>query len=260
MRRRAPHPDDPHRVVIIGGGFGGLAAARTLRRAPVAVTLVDRANHHLFQPLLYQVASGTLTEGEIAPPLRGVLRRQANAAVVLADVRGFDLERRAVRATGPGGEDLTLDYDTLIVAAGAGHAYAGHDAWAEHAPALKTLADARRIRSRVLGAFERAELAARPGRARRVAALRRRRRRRDRRRARGADRRARAPDPAARLRGHRHPDRADRAARGRARPAARLPGGAAAPRRPRPRAAGRRRAHGRRGVRRGRGRRRGAVR
>ena len=100
MRRRAPHPDDPHRVVIIGGGFGGLAAARTLRRAPVAVTLVDRANHHLFQPLLYQVASGTLTEGEIAPPLRGVLRRQANAAVVLADVRGFDLERRAVRATG----------------------------------------------------------------------------------------------------------------------------------------------------------------
>ena len=181
-------------------------------------------------------------------------------AVVLADVRGFDLERRAVRATGPGGEDLTLDYDTLIVAAGAGHAYAGHDAWAEHAPALKTLADARRIRSRVLGAFERAELAGDP--AERDAWL------RfavvgggaDRRRARGADRRARAPDPAARLRGHRHPDRADRAARGRARPAARLPGGAAAPRGPRPRAAGRRRAHGRRGVRRGRGRRRGAVR
>ena len=162
MRRKTPHPDRPHRVVIVGGGFAGLAAARTLRRAPVELTLVDRANHHLFQPLLYQVASGILTEGEIAPPLRGVLRGQDNASVVLADVTGVDLERRAIRATGPDGEPLRLRYDTLIVAAGAGHAYGGHDDWEAHAPALKTLADARRIRSRVLGAFERAELARDP--------------------------------------------------------------------------------------------------
>ena len=158
MTRRIP--DRPHRVLIVGGGFGGLAAARTLRRAPVAVTLVDRANHHLFQPLLYQVAAGTLTEGEIAPPLRGVLRRQANARVLLADVDGFDLDARAVLATGPDGEPLRLAYDTLIVAAGASGAPPG--AWAALAPPLKTLADARRVRSRVLGAFERAELAADP--------------------------------------------------------------------------------------------------
>ena len=119
MRRRTPDGDRPHRVLIVGGGFGGLAAARTLRRAPVEVTLVDRANHHLFQPLLYQVASGILTEAEIAPPLRGVLRRQANARVLLADVDGFDLEARAVLATGADGEPLRLGYDTLVVAAGA---------------------------------------------------------------------------------------------------------------------------------------------
>ena len=97
-----------HRVLIIGGGFGGLAAAKALKRAPVEVTLVDRANHHLFQPLLYQVASGLLTEGEIAPPLRSVLRRQGNARVLLAEVTGFDLAARAVQATAPGGERLTL--------------------------------------------------------------------------------------------------------------------------------------------------------
>ena len=135
-----------HRVLIVGGGFGGLAAAKALKRAPVEVTLVDRANHHLFQPLLYQVATGILTEGEIAPPLRGVLRRQANARVLLAEVKGFDLEARTVQATAPGGEPLTLGYDTLIVAAGA-------------SGGMKTLDDARDIRSRVLRAFELAELA-----------------------------------------------------------------------------------------------------
>ena len=160
MRRRTP--DRPHRVLIVGGGFGGLAAARTLRRAPVEITLVDKANHHLFQPLLYQVAAGILTEGEIAPPLRGVLRRQANARVLLAEVGGFDLGAREVDATGPGGEPLRLGYDTLIVAAGARGEYLGHDDWAAVAPQLKTLADARRVRSRILGAFERAELAADP--------------------------------------------------------------------------------------------------
>ena len=159
MRRRTPDTDRPHRVVIVGGGFGGLAAARTLRRAPVEITLVDKANHHLFQPLLYQVASGILTEAEIAPPLRGVLRGQANARVLLAEVGGFDLDARAVLATGADGEPLRLDYDTLVVAAGAHGGAGGHD---ERAIPLKTLADARRVRSRVLGAFERAELASDP--------------------------------------------------------------------------------------------------
>jgi NADH:ubiquinone reductase (H+-translocating) len=135
-----------HRVLIVGGGFGGLYAAKALKRAPVEVTLVDRSNHHLFQPLLYQVATGILTEGEIAPPLRGVLRRQENARVLLADVNGFDLRQRTVHATGPDGEPLTLGYDSLIVAAGA-------------SGGLKTLDDARDIRSRVLRAFELAELA-----------------------------------------------------------------------------------------------------
>ena len=145
--------------MIVGGGFGGLAAARTLRRAPVEITLVDKANHHLFQPLLYQVASGILTEAEIAPPLRGVLRGQANARVLLAEVGGFDLDARAVLATCPDGEPLRLGYDTLIVAAGAHAGAGGHD---ERAVPLKTLADARRVRSQVLGAFERAELAPDP--------------------------------------------------------------------------------------------------
>src|ERR671916_738597 len=108
-----------HRVVIIGGGFGGLNVARTLGGAEVDVTLVDRTNHHLFQPLLYQVAAGILTEGEIAAPLRGILRRQANARVLLAEVGGFDLGARAVHATGVDGEPLRLEYDTLVVAAGA---------------------------------------------------------------------------------------------------------------------------------------------
>ena len=140
----------PHRVLIVGGGFGGLYAAKALRRAPVEVTLVDRANHHLFQPLLYQVAAGILTEGEIAPPLRGVLRRQGNARVLLAEARDFDLDARTVGATTPGGEPLTLGYDSLIVAAGA------------RGGGLKTLADARAVRSQVLRAFELAELAPDP--------------------------------------------------------------------------------------------------
>jgi NADH:ubiquinone reductase (H+-translocating) len=138
-----------HRVLIVGGGFGGLYAAKALRRAPVEVMLIDRANHHLFQPLLYQVASGILTEGEIAPPLRGILRRQANARVLLAEVEGFDLAARVAHATTPDGEPLELGYDSLIVAAGA-------------TGGLKTLDDARDVRSHVLRAFERAELATDP--------------------------------------------------------------------------------------------------
>src|SRR5207244_567236 len=142
--------DKKHRVVILGGGFGGLAAAQKLKRAPVEVTLIDRRNFHLFQPLLYQVATGSLSPGEIASPLRGILKRQRNAAVVMADVVGFDLERRHVllgrQANGaPSGE---LPYDSLIVAAGASHSYFGHDDWQAHAPGLKTIEDALTIRRR----------------------------------------------------------------------------------------------------------------
>src|SRR5690349_19052050 len=139
-----------HRVVIVGGGFGGLYAARALRRAPVEVTLVDRRNFHLFQPLLYQVATGGLSPGEIATPLRSILKRQRNARVLMAEVVSVDLEGRRVElAHGP-----SLDYDSLIVATGAGHAYFGHDEWEQHAPGLKTLEDAVELRSRILGAFE----------------------------------------------------------------------------------------------------------
>ncbi|HET8949289.1 MAG TPA: NAD(P)/FAD-dependent oxidoreductase, partial [Solirubrobacteraceae bacterium] len=133
--------------------------AKALRRAPVEVTLVDRVNHHLFQPLLYQVSAGILAESEIAPPLRGILRRQANARVLLAEITGFDLDRREAHALAPDGGPLTLPYDSLIVAAGASHSYFGRDEWAPVATGLKTLADAREVRSRILRAFELAEIA-----------------------------------------------------------------------------------------------------
>ncbi len=140
------------RVVIVGAGFGGLAAARALADAPVQLTVVDRRNHHLFQPLLYQVATAALSPGDIAYPIRSVLRHQANASVILADVVGIDVARREVRLA-----DGSLPYDFLIVAAGAGHAYFGHDAWEKDAPGLKTLEDALEIRRRILLAFETAE-------------------------------------------------------------------------------------------------------
>jgi len=151
-----------HRVVIVGGGFGGLYAARALANADVAVTLIDRVNHHLFQPLLYQVATGILSEGEIAPALRGVLRGQANAKVLLAEVTGFDLAGRNVTAVEPDGSDLVVAYDSLIVAAGMTPTYFGHDEWRAAAPGLKTLEDARWLRSHILGAFEMAEMARTP--------------------------------------------------------------------------------------------------
>jgi NADH:ubiquinone reductase (H+-translocating) len=151
-----------HRVVIVGGGFGGLNAARGLAAEPVDVTVVDRANHHLFQPLLYQVATGILSEGVVAPALRGVLRRQKNAEVVLGEVEGFDLERRLVRAVGPDGRPLSLSFDSLIVATGVQTSYFGHDEWEAVAPGLKTLEDARWVRTHILGAFEMAELATDP--------------------------------------------------------------------------------------------------
>ena len=141
----------PH-VVIIGGGFGGLYAARALKDAPVDVTLVDRRNHHVFQPLLYQVAMAALSPGDIASPIRWILRRQRNVEVLLGDATAIDTGRaRVILADGD------VPYDFLIVAAGATHAYFGHDEWRSLAPGLKTLEDALEIRRRVLLSFERAE-------------------------------------------------------------------------------------------------------
>jgi NADH:ubiquinone reductase (H+-translocating) len=141
----------PARVVIIGAGFGGLSAAKGLARAHVDVTVVDRHNYHLFQPLLYQVATAALSPGDIAGPIRGVLRRQQNASVILAKVSGVDVARREVVAEG-----RRIPYDDLIIATGAEHAYFGND-WASFAPGLKTIDDATYLRRRILLAFERAE-------------------------------------------------------------------------------------------------------
>jgi NADH:ubiquinone reductase (H+-translocating) len=147
------------RVVIVGGGFGGLYAARALRRAPVQVTIVDRRNHHVFQPLLYQVAMAALSPGDIASPIRWILRRQKNVEVLLAEATGVDLEARRLLL-----KDGTLDYDYLIVATGATHAYFGHDEWRKVAPGLKTIEDALEVRRRVLLAFEHAERETDPSR------------------------------------------------------------------------------------------------
>jgi NADH dehydrogenase len=148
------------RVVVVGGGFGGLQAVRRLRRAAVDVTLVDRQNFHLFQPLVYQVATGALSAAEVTAPLRAVLKRQTNVRVVLAEVSGFDLERRQVvldhLPNGRRGE--RLDYDTLIVGGGSRYSYFGHDDWRARAPELKSLAGALDIRNRILSAFEAAEV------------------------------------------------------------------------------------------------------
>ena len=149
----------PPHVVIIGGGFDGLYAARELKRVPVRVTVLDRRNHHVFQPLLYQVATAALSPGDIASPIRWILRRQANTEVLLADVRAVDPARRRVVLA-----DGEVPYDFLIVAAGATHAYFGHDEWRTIAPGLKTLEDALDIRRRVLLAFERAERETDPAR------------------------------------------------------------------------------------------------
>jgi NADH:ubiquinone reductase (H+-translocating) len=147
------------RVLIVGGGFGGLLAARGLRRTDVAVTLVDRQNYFLFQPLSYQVATGSLSSVEVAIPLRTALRRNKNTHVVLGDVTEVDLRRRTVTVTQlPNGADATLEYDVLAVAAGSGYSYFGNDDWAEHAPELKTLDGALDLRDRILLAFESAEV------------------------------------------------------------------------------------------------------
>lgn len=148
-----------HRVVIVGGGFAGLNAAIALRWAPVRVTLIDQRNFHLFQPLLYQVATGALSPANIAAPLRAVLKRQKNTTVLLGEAVGFDVVTRKVLLA-----DGAIDYDSLIVAAGVGHSYFGHDDWEELAPGLKTVEDATEIRRRFLLAFERAERETNPER------------------------------------------------------------------------------------------------
>jgi NADH dehydrogenase len=142
-------------VVIIGGGFGGLSAAKRLRHADVHVTLVDRKNHHVFQPLLYQVATATLSPGDIAAPIRWILRRVHNVRVLMGEATRIDVNARRVELADGG----ALDYDYLIVASGSRHAYFGHGEWEQYAPGLKTLEDAIAIRRRILIAFERAERA-----------------------------------------------------------------------------------------------------
>jgi NADH dehydrogenase len=145
-----------HRVVIAGCGFAGLFAARALKHAPAEVTVVDRANHHLFQPLLYQMATGILSEGEIAPPIRDVLRRQVNTKVLFGEIAGVDAQRRTVTIEVLGSRS-NLPYDSLIVATGATQSYFGNDQFARDAPGLKTIDDALEVRGRIFGAFELAE-------------------------------------------------------------------------------------------------------
>ena len=165
MNGKAAHLET-HRVVIVGAGFGGLNAAEKLAGAPVRITVIDRKNHHTFQPLLYQVATAGLSPGEIAAPIRSILSRHKNVEVLMAEVTGFDLEHRVVKTVlqdDQEKDEQEIPYDFLIVAAGASHAYFGHDEWETFAPGLKTIEDALEIRRRVLLAFELAEREASAG-------------------------------------------------------------------------------------------------
>src|SRR5580692_11136187 len=150
-----------HHVVILGGGFGGLYAAKALKKAPAQVTLLDRRNFHLFQPLLYQVATGSLSPGEIASPLRRVLHNQQNTRVLLGEAVDLDADRRRVILA-----DGEAKYDTLIVATGSTDSYFGHDEWKRTAPGLKSIEEATEIRSKILSAFEEAEKETDPGKQR----------------------------------------------------------------------------------------------
>ena len=164
-----------HHVVIIGGGFGGLFAAKKFKGKDIAVTIIDRTNHHLFQPLLYQVATGILSEGEIAPSIRQLMADDENIRVIKGEVRNIDIAGQNVTAD-LGGKEAVIEYDSLILAAGAAQSYFGNDHFAEFAPGMKSVDDALEIRARVTGAFERAEITSDP-----AAELRRRRRGPDRR-------------------------------------------------------------------------------
>jgi NADH dehydrogenase len=157
-------PTQLPRVVIVGGGFGGVAAAKALRRAPVEVILIDRNNHHVFMPLLYQVATAVLAPGQIGYPIRGIVGKQKNTTVILGEVTGVNKEERYVIASSADRRDVPIRYDYLILATGVSHSYFGHDEFAPFAPGLKTLADAVTVRNRVLQAFEQAEAEEDPSR------------------------------------------------------------------------------------------------
>jgi NADH:quinone reductase (non-electrogenic) len=156
LHSSAPGRVAPHRVVIVGAGFAGLFAAKALRRADVEVTVIDRTNHHLFQPLLYQMATGILSEGDIAPPIRDILRGQHNASVILGEVEGIDLDVRGL-VVNTLGRRSEVPYDSLIIATGAQQSYFGHPEFARYAPGMKTIDDALELRARIFGAFELAE-------------------------------------------------------------------------------------------------------
>ena len=152
------------RVVIVGGGFGGLAAAKALRKTPAEIVLIDRTNHHLFQPLLYQVATSELAPGQIGSPIRGILRNQKNTTVILGEVTGVDKDQKCVFVSNVDHERVPLAYDYLILATGVTHSYFGHDEFEKFAPGMKSLADAVAVRNKVLQAFEQAEAEEDPSR------------------------------------------------------------------------------------------------
>src|SRR6266478_75344 len=144
-------------IVILGGGFGGLAAAKALRNTPAQIILIDRTNHHLFQPLLYQVATSVLSPSQIGSPIRGILRNQENKIVILGEVTGVDKIQKRVFVNDADRRDVPIPYDYLILASGATHSYFGHNEFERYAPGLKSLADAVAIRNKILQAFEQAE-------------------------------------------------------------------------------------------------------
>jgi len=152
------------RVIIVGGGFAGLAAAKTLRKTPAKVILIDRTNHHLFQPLLYQVATSVLTPSQIATPIRSIFRKQKNTTVILGEVSGVDKGQKCVMVSDADRQNVPIAYDYLILATGASHSYFGHNEFAEYAPGLKSLADAEASRNKILQAFELAEAEEDPSR------------------------------------------------------------------------------------------------
>ena len=145
------------RIIIVGAGFGGLAAAKALKNTPAEILLIDRTNHHLFQPLLYQVATSVLTPSQIATPIRGVLRNQKNTTVIMGEVTGVDKDQKCVIVSDADRQNVPIAYDYLILATGASHSYFGHNEFAEYAPGLKSLADAEAARNKILQAFETAE-------------------------------------------------------------------------------------------------------